>query len=463
MRTTTSFLENLESKFKEIKKAASPNHLMISVLEVKVNKLDADQFQVKGVRLDTDTPVFLRSQKSSSGQYLPEVGGVIRADKLQAIPVKDKPHLELFSAQYFHSYPSDDFCLHAVVRPSEIKPNLKTKTDTCSVTAFDVDANATEVDMADFRSIDNTLLRLLKPWSKATNASTITHDMNGKAIWSQDGTLGAVPLVVVRIPGTSAVKWITGLSAVKDEPNGPARAPTDREILNQIAKNTGLQQIKAALAQAEADDPGQLNGLKIILIPGASFNVGRDSMKGEKYLGVKNAFDYKDYQNKDAQDQPKVFRGFKSGYVHLKKAENGRLMVVDLTPALGKLTASIPETKIEIELREAAENALNSSHKPDVSPTEKTSTSSVDATNRSLSRPASGSQALPEPNADNEDFTPPSIDDFDEDMALDIAAMQSMQQPVDDDYGVDMDEEVEALLADADELAVKRRSKFQMG
>lgn len=365
MNSQNDFLNQLSQKLGQLTKDDKAKYFMVKVDQVSVSNQDKDVFRVRGTRTDTGQLVYVQSKKSSSGQNLPVVGGLMRADKVSRQPVAGKPEVNLYKAEYFLAYLKNELCLHAIVQPQFPRRNQQTGMDSADVTAFDLETNVQTIEMADvLTSIDQVLLKMLKPW-ESTTPSALTHDLKGDAIWSPQGNLGATPKVVLRVPGVPQSKWVTGIGAVKVDDNN-YRAPTDAEILAVIARNTGLNQFKVALADVPAE---KMAGHTMVMVPAASFAVGRDSLQNEKYLGIKEAFNWTDRENTAADEKPRVSRGCKAAFVQLKFAATGRMMVTDVHPSVAsRLTKGIPESRVEIQMREASENAPQAQHSPQAAP-----------------------------------------------------------------------------------------------
>lgn len=490
-----NFLETFGSSLQAAKKADEARHFLVQVERVAVDPKSKERFKLLGRRLDTGQQVFLVSKKASAGQRLPEEGGVIRADKASAHAAKSEryPDVPIYNAEYFHAYSAGDLCMQAIVRPSPVRTIPNSTMITAEVTAVDTEVNVTAISMADAAArIDDYLVMLLQPWA-FRNKSSITHDAQGTPVWSADGTTkGAVPKVILRVPGMETSRWVSGIGAVALQ-DGTSRRPNPEEIRAYIQKNTSLSQFKQALAAVATNHPEDLGKYKVVLIPATAFSVGRDSLANESYLQIRDAFDYKTAAPGGAAggQPPAVTRGFKGAWVHVQMSPNGRLIVTDVRPnnLFGGLTKSIPETRPEVELRQAAEKALqaqqqlsaparpspapaaepNAAQRTPVAPEgQKPRTAQAQKPAASAQSPARTSdQALatrPAGTAESQ-AEPDDAESWDdlafmgEDLSHDLKAIEMMSREPE----VVTDDEMEELLAEVDARASRRGMLPRMG
>lgn len=101
MNSQNDFLNQLSQKLGQLTKDDKAKYFMVKVDQVSVSNQDKDVFRVRGTRTDTGQLVYVQSKKSSSGQNLPVVGGLMRADKVSRQPVAGKPEVNLYKAEYF--------------------------------------------------------------------------------------------------------------------------------------------------------------------------------------------------------------------------------------------------------------------------------------------------------------------------------------------------------------------------
>ncbi len=342
-------------------------YISIKVERVRTGRVNPDIFETIGVRLDTGERIALRAKKSSSGQAIPEEGGILRGDKCELLGPKEEGGQEIkcFSAKYFHAYGCNDYCVEGVVRAAKPKFNTAREMWGAQVTVFDIEKNVAHLQNPNTFIAD--VLSLLKPWEWKTPGAT-THDRQGLALWDEGGTQGATPGLVIRLPGQDKNYWISGLGATNVGTKAQPRysVPTDEEILKYISAPrlrsgqmhpsafTELANLMSAAkgSAAMAQEFRELGGF--VVIPNVAFVVGRDSLAGdtEKYLSNQHLYTLQDQNSFDLNGEAKEYRGYRSNVqLHIKPNHAGRLMVVDAhANSGGKLTGRLPVSSLEKSL-----------------------------------------------------------------------------------------------------------------
>ncbi|WP_326430263.1 hypothetical protein VQ574_21310 (plasmid) [Stutzerimonas frequens] len=352
-----------EAQFEQMRKQDQAKYFLMKVLRVDISARDTDAFRAIGVRIDNDQKVAVFSKKGPSGQHMPEVGGILRADKVSRIAAKSNDQVTAYEAEYFHAYRQDDYCIRAVAQAQRPRKDTKNNMWSAEMRFFDTESQPIMLNGANLeQEFENELLRLLKPWDYP-EATSITHDVQGRSLWGDaEARPGFSPFVAVRSGNKTFYVFGSG-SVLQQESRGNDKTytlPTDDELRASIQRTTGVQNLLAIMNSIKSQaTPEQLKQLKITLIPGLKVNVGRDSLGGEKqsYLAVPEAFDWKrqDITDKEgnAQSQP----GYRMADVHIKMSRTGRMLVVDAAPSAGggRQTQFIPETRPERELRNAGE------------------------------------------------------------------------------------------------------------
>lgn len=480
----SDLIKEFESRLSQIRREDEVKTFVVSVTGVRRHEQNQDLFQVRGVRADTGKTVYVSSKKSSSGQYVPEVGDLLRADKASRLPTGNNPEIACYKAEYFHTYGADDLCLRAVIRADRPKQNNESQMWSAQVSAFDVENGVELISAPD--QLDAVLLKMLKPWEANPTDSPIQSDLKGSAIWSDKPRQGITPKVALRMAGGAQHVWVSGPSVVNGgTAEKPAyRFPNDTEILNYLARNQKLTQLRTALANMEQERPGFLAKEGLIAIPGVSFVVGRDSLSGdtEKYLRVPEAFTWTDRDNLNGEGHPQTRRGYREAYVHVKTNSAGRMMVVDVVPSPnGRLTPGVPDTSVERAIRAAAEQSEAASHN-NAAPaaasessaamtTKKLPAATAVAANHSqkrdpveepaakASQPSPVRQPSPAANPVQAQGEHSFVDDFSEEFMGDIAAMEAMNQSQDTDSfptGDSFTDDLDSLLNEAVELRASR-------
>lgn len=440
-----------------------------------------DEFRVLGRRVDNDSPTVVYSKKSTSGQHLPEVGGVLRADKATRIAAKSNEKYTSYDAQYFHAYGKDDLCLRAVAQAQRPKLDQSSNIWSADMRLYDIETAPVVLDGNQLEdSFEKELERLLKPWD-FPEKSSITHDVQGKPVWGVgEARSGFSPFVAVR--SGSKTFYVYGDGAVRKE-GGSAESkeytlPSDERVRSRVQRAQGVQNLLTVLRsvkeQAGADKLGQL---KVSLIPGLQIRVGMEALGGQKqsYLAVPEAFDWVNKDSLDPKGNPTSYPGYRPADIHVKESRTNRYMVVDASPSAGgRLTQFIPETRAEREMRAesqhkpAAQNTREQEPPQQAQPqkaerqqvAQSTQTQAAPRAQREQkpSEPAASTYDAPAINA-FDDPIPDSfgdMEDFDS-YAEDLAMMQDLQaQQAQPDFD---DADFETLLAEATEQQNTRKSR----
>lgn len=330
----------------------APNYdryFLVDVQSVAQSKKNRDAFRVVGTKVETGERVAVFAKKSSSGQNLPEPGGMFRADKAKMLkPDPSKPDIALYEAEYFHAYPAGDACLKVIgsPQPSEFKDGFWSG----KVNMIDVERGGktiTALDMASPDALARQLLPFLKPWEHEQGNST-SHDLKGASIWQQP-MRGACPFAMIRL-GDGCAR-VFGKHPVKGA-DGTLSWPSDEELLQHLrtglSRNNYLQRAFNALAPLAKENPELLQSQKLTLMPGVSVNVGLASLSNgtEKYLPTPDMFRYAN-ENRTKPDDPEVRAGWREAYVHLK-ADGDKLFVVNMVPVSGStMTKGVPLSAAE--------------------------------------------------------------------------------------------------------------------
>lgn len=458
--------ELFKKQFSQMRKEDQAKYFLMHVESVKFSSNHRDTFKAIGTRVDNGQPVFVISTKSSSGQHLPEKGGILRADKVQREPSQGNSQITGYRAQYFHAYRPDSLCVQAVIQAPPPKYVSSSNMWSAQVHAVDVDTNVQMVNASTLLSdFEKRLCSLLKPWA-AEKQSPITHDVKGAPLWDgQNASPGFAPFVVVRFAGQSFKVY--GTAAVKEGSGDDMtyRLPTDQEIMARVQSNPHVHNLKVIAQQAPAEE---LAKLPITLIPGLSISVGRESLAGseQKYLAIPEAFTWVNRDKLDEKGNATSHPGYRMAFVHIKQSRTGRMMVTDVAPTPGGyLSKNVPETSLERELRlkrEQAQTTQQASPAPQDASKQAPSPSRTPRTEAPAA--AAAAAAVPAPAAlDFDDRVPNGFDDHidDEDFAQyasDMAAIESMNEGM--DFGADSDEE--ELLAAAAARQAERRSRPRM-
>jgi hypothetical protein len=451
-----------ENQFEHMRKQDQAKYFLMQVVKVAPVKGDPDSFIALGVRIDNEQNVAVYSKKSTSGQHFPEPGGILRADKVSRMPQKSKNDITAYSAEYFHAYRNDDFCIRAVAQAQRPKKDPQSKMWSADMRFFDVEKGPVMLDGNQIaEQIERELARMLKPW-KSDEQSSITHDVKGSPLWGdgQEARPGMSPFVAVR--SGAKIFYVYGDGAVRQKTNNENEyvysLPTDEQVKAKISKNTGLQNLLAVISNVKGQaTPEQMAQLKITLIPGLQVRVGRDSLGGEKqsYLAVPSAFDWKNKDVLDDAGNPTGRPGFRPADAHIKMSSRGSMMVVDAAPSAGgRLTQFIPETSVERELRVVAEQA-SAPQKPDeAQPQSRGAVTQEKAQVRQVQEAQPSQYDAPAPNK----FDDEPMDDFGDVLqyADDLLAMQSPDQ----NFGID--EELDSLMEEANQRQMNRTARPRM-
>lgn len=347
-------IAQFEMKIRDAKRQDRANYFLVEVANVKRNRNDDRAVLIEGRRLDNDQPIVMTTRKSSDGQHLPRPGSVMRADKATRLPTNMPNGAAKYTAEYFHAYGKEDLCIQGVMRASN--PFTRQAKTSATVQVLNLESNGGFVTKP--QQLEAELLAALKPW--AAEQSVLSHDVQGKPIWSENGALGIQPLVLVRMMGGDNVVPFYGLGAVdqrQNEDDAPnPRMPTDEEILAHVRKNPQYQNIVEMAKHPEFAKYG------FALIPGVQFNVGRSCLGGgkENYLRAPDSWDWELRDNLPEGGQPKKIRGWREGYIHVKQSDLGRHIVVDAAPNFAyRLTPGVSKTKLEQDVLAARAGAAN--------------------------------------------------------------------------------------------------------
>jgi len=71
-------------RFKPVSQSSNDYYFLLKVEKIAYDPKNRDIFHVLGERVDTGEKVQVKTQKSSSGQLMPEVGGIMRLIKLKS-------------------------------------------------------------------------------------------------------------------------------------------------------------------------------------------------------------------------------------------------------------------------------------------------------------------------------------------------------------------------------------------
>lgn len=439
-----------ESQFEQMRKQDQAKYFLMKVDAVKIAQTDPDAFMATGVRIDNDQQVVVYSKKSSSGQHIPEKGGILRADKVSRVAQRSTAELTHYKAEYFHAYRSDEFCIRAIGQAQRPQKNAKNGMWSADMRFFDTEVGPVMLDGNEIiPRIQQELARMLKPW-ESSEKSSITHDVKGDALWG-DGTEarpGMTPFVAVR--SGNKTFYVYGDGAVRDKSTDEDTfvydLPTDEQIQSKIEKSSGLQNLLTVIQSLQSQaTPEQLAQLKITLVPGLQVSVGRESLGGDKqnYLAVPDAFDWKRMDVLDNNGNPTTYPGFRMCDAHIKASRKNRMMVVDAAPSAGgRLTQFIPETRVERELR--MQEAPQADQKAQQQETARQS-KPTQVAQASEQAPAAAESQYDVPARNSYDDAP--MDDFGdfERYAEDMAAMSA----ADDSF--DTDDDLERLIQEASE------------
>lgn len=346
----------VKERFRPAAQAAGSRYFLLNVAKVVINPKDPSVFRATGERLDTGELTSVISRKSSSGQKLPVVGEIMRADKAMPMQITGQPDINAVKAEYFYSYGSEygekSFCLAATVMPSI--PRLNTENGMWSAQVLAVDSEAASDVSADgflTGAVDVEIAKHLRPW-EGSELSTVTHDVLGRSLWGDGGEAvqGVTPFVTVRFESESV--RIYGAGAVKSDKSTDKenvyRLPTREETMAVIGKNKLLTSLKKAFEGLPVE---ALKGYGVAIIPGVALQVGRDSLSGssQKYLKVPSQFQWSDDKKLDDNGVPTVRAGYRDANVHIKASRSGRMIVVDTVPAAaGTFSRGVPFTPAEL-------------------------------------------------------------------------------------------------------------------
>jgi len=431
-------------RFKPVSQSSNDYYFLLKVEKIAYDPKNRDIFHVLGERVDTGEKVQVKTQKSSSGQLMPEVGGIMRADKAQKRNGQSKSGATPYDAAYFYSYSDNradkSFCLNGMIRATI--PQLDNGMWSARVQTMDLE-NSYDVSAASLvdGSIDDVIAKALRPWENQAQ-NKVNFDASGNFMWGdgENPVFGASPRVTIRFGGQGTTFW--GPSSVRaegyTEDNKVFRLPTYEETKAAFADHKGLKQIKSVLAGLKAEEVAHF---PVTVIHGASFDVGRDSLSGsnENYLKAPSQFRYAaEVKGNDGQTKIEERAGWREGIAHIKSSRSGRLIVVDTVRAGGELSQVLPLTPQEL----ARKNGTAPMFLETAAPAQQSAPKQQPA-------PAPKQQPAQQPAPVQQQMMPeqPPVDDYADyaDYAQDLDDIASMS---DDFFGNDMVAAPEPELAD---------------
>lgn len=471
------FEKSLQSALSRQSNKGNKSYFVMSVVKVAQSPSNPDEIKVAGVRLDTDQKVVVTTNKAASGQRLPEIGGVMRADKVKRTSVKG--NFEDYTSEYFHAYPKTDFCLEATAMPMRPRDRNGDGRFSANVVFADHAVGTKTITVADLVGPQGASIirEHLKPWT-FQDRSSITHDVSGKSLWDNP-IVGATPMLMVRI-GIAYDAFVYGASVGFDGDRKPA-LPADSRIEQSIANSRKLNNLIEGIKVA-VPNPENQKAVPVELIPLLQVSVGRDCLGGlnEHYLGAKAQFEARGVFNANVDEASRERRVWRTEALsHLRVSRTGRLQVVDLVPGAGRTYMNMPLTDAEQaykELRDshrkaeqadspvsgasaAAAPAADASHATPARDLQHNPESSHGGTqNNRQPEPAPVQQYVQEPPAHVEDDyamadeSYASFDDMDQ-YAQDMAAMESMNSDQHNGAGDDFDD----MLLEAEQRLAQRR------
>lgn len=341
----------------------NPHNFLMTVAKVQQDQSDQTVYQVAGRRQDTNEHVIVRVKKQNYNQFIPQPGGVMRADGV-AVDTSRAPsgQWKFYTANFFRSYAPDDLCIHAYAMPTPPRYRQEVNMTTAQVHCFDIDAAVTDAapNMLKDNRLIAEIMRAMKPWA-AEQKTRITHDAKGHAIWSGAVKPGITPMAYVRV-GTHATMRIYGRAFERE--GETFRRPTDQEILNKLMQSKPMQTLQE-LAKVQ-NDP-HMRTIPITVYPAMAVEVGRDSLKGDEmgHIRFRDNYEWVD-RNDPSSDggQPVTKFGARMSFVHAKTTRNGNLIALDLFrddshPYIGQL----PDTELARSLN-AEHRAMQQSVQP---------------------------------------------------------------------------------------------------
>lgn len=448
--------------------AASDRYFMVEVQKVAESQKTPGLFRVSGTKLETGTPVVVFVTKSSSGQNIPEVGGMLRADKANKQSAGDYK-VDVYKAEYFHAYPASDLCMKATAKPEVPRQKGEKKYWSASVD-FSHEGNPAQVTLLDVATperLAKTILPLLKPWE---NQEDKTGDLKNKSLWDNPRR-GICPHVAFRVNGMAY--GVFGAGAV--EVNNKLVWPSDETIMNSVAKSiqnrVGLSRFLKTVAPVAAEHPAALQAHSVEIVPCTRINVGRESLAGvdEKYLPTPEFYRFKNEKRKSPSD-PEMLSGWCESYVHVK-ATKDNIFVVNMVPVGGSsMHKGLPYTANEKAAAELA-NQEGQGVEQQAQAQPKQAQQAQQTQQQPTPQQAEPQQQVPqqqvpqqqEPQQSQYDDMPDFADDFSDSMedfdsySSDLAAMEAMnaepagtQEFEDDDF--------DDLIAQAEEKVQKRHA-----
>lgn len=346
-----------KEKFTQTQSIESARNFLMRIVKVNPVKGDPDAFMALGYRVGTEQKVGVLARKAREQQHIPEVGGVMRAEKTKRVPSSNSADVLLYKADHYHAYLKDSFCLSAVIQPGPARRNGDTNQWQAQVHAYDLEVNDKLLPGNQFiESAENVLTRMLMPW-KEPNPSSITHDVKNDPLWGDGvaGKRGMSPFATIRVLGQSFAVYGRGHTRV-DHPTGTEYLlPTEEEVRGHIRANPKL----AALTETLKSLPQkELHKLSIAFIPGVSISVGRDSLSGSdrRYLAIPQAFEFQAPSPGAESGETSTQTGFRAADVHIKVTRSFRMIVSSAVKSEGsRLSQALPESSQERLFRERKE------------------------------------------------------------------------------------------------------------
>lgn len=330
------------------KKETAPRTILLRVdKEPKFSPTNPDVFQVIGTVVGTGEPAAIITVKGSATQIIPKVGDVIRADKTTRDP--NRPNVQAYQAPYFHTYEQSGLCLKALMQPMPVRKSV-TGNGFIGAQVHAHDPSKGGVIITGDRIKEElvaAIVQQLKPWTH-TEQTAITHDVTGKPVWNSGTTRGLTPLVTVRF--NEQQFKIYGTGSVKLDPTDPSkgvRLPNDAEIQRAVLGSSHLKTFTAAFTNL-ANQPNvtkeMLSQVDIAIVPGLAINVGNDMVQA----AVKKDVDY--FAVPEAYAVPgSTIPGHRESYIHVKPTRTNQMAVVDTNPAPGQKMGKLPLFTIEKE------------------------------------------------------------------------------------------------------------------
>lgn len=440
-QTADELISKFEQDLKNSTQKSSAKYFLMSVESVKEATGKINQLLVTGVRTDNRQRVAVVTSKPDNGQYLPEVGGLMRADKVTPLQSADLG-VPRYTAQYFHAYGQSDRCLHAVV---QCRPPYQDGEGKWNANVLVLDHEGPSVHIKTVEEFDKFALALIRPWAWKTPGKC-THDVMGNPLWDKEGARGISPTVHIKIMGGEKVlAQIYGRACVS-QPDGTTRLPTATESRELLEKSAAFQKVRALF------DHEAVQTLGMVLVPGISIGVGRASIAQgqERYLRYPDGWDWTHEAEGDAQ--AKISRGFRSGMIHIKKSPTGQWGVVDANPsAENRISPWGPKSTVESEFERE-------------SPLSKQAQSQEQAIQRSPAKNQIPVQKMTNENSSDSRVHVAESPSFVSGLGEDLVHTGETTAPAPVATDVTPKNSLEDIFADAEQLALKRRGipQFKM-